>query len=195
MSYNAVLFSCSFLTIIKNDMRMGRPSSCYQTCITLRTDPNNFVQTWRSIELLSDMVNGEILYQCLIYLQGLYSGAVVFSMVSLTYQWDILGSTFVKVIMIISVIGVVVGWSWMLIIAGLLYRFSDKTIKSWRREYWFLKKDWRYISKFKKSCRPLCFGDGKRYVIKPVTVLVFLRKLSQNTLRALMTYGKMFVTS
>lgn len=184
--YNSVLFSNFTFNVVRNELRMGRSS--YKSSKFLRLEPLHFVTSWRSMQILVTMVNTEVMYNTIILLQGLITSFILFAMVTLTYQ-STNSEISVKLFMAFASIVVVCGWSLFLVLAGFQYSMSNGTIRSWKREYWFLKQDWLYIAKFKKSCKPFWIGDG-RYVIKPITFLIFLRKISRNTFRALCAFGK-----
>lgn len=187
ITHNVFLFSFHYLSIIKYEMRMGRPS--YKTDSHLRKDVVQFVITWRTMEILLCMVNSEMMYNALIFLQAFFTSFIIFGVVTLTYQSEELGNI-VTAFTAFSTMAVLWGWSFFLVLSGLWHQISTMTIRSWKRQYWPINKEWKYISKFKRSCKPFSVGDGRRYVIRPITVLIFLRKVSQNTSRALCTYGK-----
>lgn len=122
-------------------------------------------------------------------MQGLITSFVLFAIISLASESKFSEAN-VQLFMAFTSTLAVVGWSLFLALAGFQYSMSKETIRSWKREYWLSKRDWLYTAKFNKSCKPFWIGDGRRYVIKPITVLVFLRKISRNTFRALCTVGK-----
>lgn len=189
LAYNAILFGYYYLDIIKKEIRLGRSS--YKTINSLRSNPVNLIQTWRSIQILVLLLNQQLFYNCLMFMQALFTVVIIFCVVTLKYQWNLNG-TIVKLFLIAVSTAVFIGWSCFLTLGGYLWKWSDQTIKSWKRQYWVIKKDWLYIKKFKRSCKPLYLADDRRYILKPVTVLLFVRKLSQNIVRAMVTYGKMF---
>lgn len=70
------------------------------------------------------------------------------------------------------------------------YKWSEDTIASWKNpKYWRTKKDFAYIRRVNLCCSPFSIGDGKRYFVRPITVLKFFSSVSRNTFRALITYA------
>jgi len=186
-AYNAILFSNFTFNVVRNEMRLGRAS--YKSSKFLRVEPLHFVKIWRSLQILLTLINSEVMYNALIFMQGLITSFVLFAIITLAYESTNSEAT-VQVFMAFTSTVAVCGWSLFLVIAGFQYQISKETMRSWKRENWLFKYEWLYIAKFKKSCKPFWIGDGRRYIIKPITVLIFLRKISRNTFRAMCTVGK-----
>ncbi len=183
--YNLAVYFAGILVIIKNEMRLGK--TFYKSSNNLRMDPFTLVTTWRSIEILVTMINTELTYNLLIYIQGGLTTCIVFSIVTLTFHWKSSG-TIIKIMMIIFGSASMFGYSAVVQLAGLKYKWSEQTIKSWKQQYFFGKSDGLYMKKFKLSCKPLGIGDGRRYVIRPKTILLFFRSVSRCTFKALLAY-------
>ncbi len=189
IAYNGALYLIYVLPIIKNEMSLGRKS--YKTCSSLRSNPEKLVNLWRSLQILVSEANSVLFSGVFLFSQGLFTGIAITSIVTMRYKWSGL-ELLVKVIMISFVVVFSFGWASILALTGFQYKWSIKTVQSWKRHVWSKRTDRLYVFKICKSCRPLSFGDGKMYVIKQSTVLAFLRSLSKNTLKALVTYGKAF---
>lgn len=182
--YGLAVYFAGILVIIKNEVRLGKQH--YKSSNILRIHPFTLMTTWRSIEIIVIMINNELTYNFLIYIQGGLTTCIVFSMVTLTFHWKSSG-TIVRLMMITFGLASMLGYSAVLQLAGLKYKWSEQTIRSWKRQY-FLGKDWLYVKKFKLSCRPLCIGDGRRYVVRPKTILLFFRSVTSCTFKTLLTY-------
>lgn len=189
--YSLLTYFLCNLPIIRNEMRLGRSSSSYKTCVDLRVDLKNLVTTWRALEINVILLNTEFTEGMFLYIQGSFTSCIVFCIVTLTYEWDTCGRV-LQILLIVGASTVYFGFSSLLLLAGLEYKWSGQTIRSWKRQYFFGKKDWLYVKKFKRSCRPFSIGDGRRYVIRPQTVLRFLISVSKCTSRALIAYGRVF---
>jgi len=189
ITYNLILFFVFTLPIIKNEMRFGKLH--YKTKPALRNCPKTLITTWRSIEILVTILNTELFYNELMYVQGGTIAAVVFSVVTLIFQWDTNGKV-VKLMMITFGVAACVAFPAILHLAGLQHKWSEQTIQSWKQEFFLSKKDWLYVKKFKRSCRPFSISDGRRYLVRLQSVLLFLKSVTRCTVRALITYRKYF---
>lgn len=185
-SYFGVAYFAYILPIIGNETRMGQKS--YKTSGFLRKDPLHLVVVWKSIQYLVKVMNIEAAFSLFYIESGIIAVSLV-AAVTLVYQWNTL-SLVVRLMM--SFIGgfSVLIWCIVLKLAGLQYKWSEKTIDTWRVEYFPRKRDWKYMQRVKKASKPFSLGDGERYNIQPMTVLEFLSSLSRNTFTALITYGE-----
>lgn len=186
LPFSGVIYFGFMIPIVKNDLKLGL--KYYKTDDKLR-ESDHLINNWRSIEIFVKYVNFEF-GVCFIYLQILFVNIILFCNVTLIFQWDDLRWN-TKVLLTSICLFACFGWSIFLMLAGLQYSCSQETISSWKLEYWGVR-DRSYMARVKRSCRPFSLGDGKKYSIRPVTVLKYLRSASQNTFRALITYGKVF---
>lgn len=189
IGYNLILYFAFTLPIIKNEMRFNKHS--YKTSYLLRSSLKTFVVTWRSIEILGTIINTELCYNLLMYFQGGTIAAIVFCIVTFTFHWNTIG-TIVKLMMLSFGVAACIGFPATLHLAGLQHDWSEQTIRSWKRENFLAKKDWLYIKKFKRSCRPFSIGDGRRYIVRLKSVLMFFKSITRCTVRALITHRKVF---
>ncbi len=183
--YILIIYFAEILPIIKNEMRPGKPF--YKTSNLLRCDPLTLVTTWRSMEYIVILINAELTYDLLMCIQDGFTTCIVFAVVTLKYHGETSG-IIIKFMMIVVTVSCCFGYTAFLHLSSLQYKWSEQTIRSWKREHFFAKKDWLYIKKFKMSCRPFSIGDGRRFLIRPKTVLIFLRSTCRCTFRALLTY-------
>lgn len=171
--------------IIGRELRMGRRS--YKTTACLRENPYELVKVWQTFGVLTKCINME-LGQFILFLQIVCRNCCIFSAIVLVYQWKRSGIVVRSLMMFLWVVALTV-WSLILIVAGTLYKWSLETLQSWKQEYWCRKVDWNYMKRAKKACLPLSIGDGKRYFVTPVSVLMYIKGVSKNTFMALITYA------
>lgn len=173
------------LQIIRRELRMGLKA--YKTNAILRTDPQNLVIVWRSIEVLTKVLNVEVCF-ALLYMQACIIGVSLFATVTLVYRWSRI-DPFLRIFMMFCATMGPMAWCIFLILAGLEYKWGMDTLATWSPQYWARRVDSKYIMRQRWATKPFSLGDGKRYCIRPITVLTFLRSLSRNTFRALITYA------
>jgi hypothetical protein len=72
-------------------------------------------------------------------------------------------------------------WGFVLILGGIVFRESKKTVLSWKwNGRWKLKKDAAIMKKFGRSCQPICIGFPGYFKVTHITFLNFLRAVVQN---------------
>jgi len=81
-------------------------------------------------------------------------------------------------------IGLVV-WLVALELSGRLELGSRRLLMSWKNWNWSVPNK-KLLSKFRKSCRPICKRAGSNHLIKRTSVLKFLKGIVRGT-RALLT--------
>lgn len=132
LTYNAILVGYYYLDIIKKEIRLGRVS--YLTIDSLRSNPVNLIKTWRSIQIFVQYLNQQLFYNCLMLTQALFTVLIIFCVVTLKYQWNLNG-TIVRLILISFSTAEFIGWSFFLLLGGYLWKWSDQTMKIWKRQY------------------------------------------------------------
>ncbi len=91
--------------------------------------------------------------------------AFLVAAVTLVYQWSTLKIS-VRVMMgLVEGFGVMF-WCVILKLAGIQYKWSEKTIDSWRMEHFPRRIAWKYMERFKLACKPFSLGDGNVKVSK-----------------------------
>ncbi len=185
IGYSGILFMGLLLPLIKKELRPGLKS--YKTCASLRSDPFNLVTTWRSIEILIKYINLAVGF-ALLYCQFCMTTIILFSVVTSVYQWNISG-LLIKSFMVFAGCFCFIAWTIFLSLAGIQYKWSEDTIKSWNYNHWHNKKDFAYMQRIILCCTPFSIGDGHRFFVRPITVLKFFNSVSRNTFRALITYA------
>lgn len=81
-------------------------------------------------------------------------------------------------------------WGIILQLSGGVYPMVRDTLDSWKFMTCRNVLDKKYMSKFRKSCRPFVVGEEGVFVIKQLSVLKFFRSVVKGTFKALLTLGK-----
>ncbi|CAL8072500.1 unnamed protein product [Orchesella dallaii] len=174
------------LPILHTELRLGLSPSKYKAIGILR-EPNQLVVNYKMLQIFVKMVNNEfgILF---VVLQLLFIQIILFCNVTLMFQWQDLKIN-TKILLTFIAGFATCGWATFLFVAGIQYGYSEAATESWKLEYWSTRTERLYMERVKWSLRPFSFGDGKRFIIKPVTVLKYIDSVSINTFRSLITYG------
>jgi len=69
---------------------------------------------------------------------------------------------------------------------AMMHNRGRKILRSMKHKDWGSKGRNREMSKFVRSCKPLCFGYGRTYILKKISVLKFIKSVVRGTLRALL---------
>jgi len=81
-------------------------------------------------------------------------------------------------------------WIFILEHGGMFFCRSKECIKSWKFIPCKDSEEKRFLSKFRKSCRPIAFGTKDVFRIKRLTVLKFIRAITRGTLRTVLIRPK-----
>ncbi|CAL8129116.1 unnamed protein product [Orchesella dallaii] len=184
---NIIFYFFSVSPIIRDELRLGR--SEYKTTNKLR-EPYHLVMNYRAIQILVKTFNLE-LGMFFVPGQMLLTQIILVCNVSLLFQWDLFELNTKAFLALLSVTPLF-GYAIFLWMAGLQYQGTVKTVNSWKLSHWNRRQDRMYMERVKKTCFPISFGDGKRYIINPKKVLQFINSVSRNTFRAIAMYGKVF---
>ncbi|CAL8072498.1 unnamed protein product [Orchesella dallaii] len=173
---HGLLYFIYILPIIQTEIRLGHKKR-YKTIDLLRAQ-RHLVLNYKMVEIFVKFMNVEIGIT-FVGLQLLFTQITLFCNVTLIFQWAELKMN-TKVVLTFIAGFATFGWACFLYVAGTQYGYSDKAKESWRLDFWSTKEERLYMERVKWSLRPFSFGDGKRFVIKPVTVLLFMNSVSQN---------------
>lgn len=182
--YGSYFFGTTYAATC-NELRIGQ--KWYRTRDELRT-PKHLVLNWRAleVELRAFNVTGGLMF---VPLTLIFTSLVVFCFVSLIFHGNKLSYR-----MIILMSGIIVMctcmWGLVLYMGALEFTGSGRTLKSWLLMYPNLTiAERKYMKRLNMSCKPLHVGDGKRYMVTPITVLRFINSLGKNTFRACIAYS------
>ncbi|CAL8085305.1 unnamed protein product [Orchesella dallaii] len=182
-----LLYYFTIFCIIKDELRLGKAE--YRTRDLLRK-PNHLVANYRAIEILLKILNVEVgmifvpIQYCLIL-------AILLCNVSLAFQWNMF-----KVITRMFLAGIMIlllgSWLIILLLGGWHYQESEKTVESWKLDLFARRADRMYMKRVKLTCRPISYGDGKRYLMTPSQLLHFMETVGRETFVAFSTYSGFF---
>ncbi|CAL8070812.1 unnamed protein product [Orchesella dallaii] len=178
-------YFCLMTPFVSQELRMDRKK--YKTSDNLRT-PKNLIKVYRTVQLLNIeamfccgpfIVPQQILLSKFIvfnnYMQILYSQQMSWVTASLLGFWAFAFTLY---------------WTIVLSFGGYLYYHTHKVLLSWKCHGWNCRADSKLMAKFRKSCTPITVHHGKTFVIRPLTVLKFIRGLTVGTFRALLIGGR-----
>lgn len=186
-----------FVPIYALEFRLGSPPG-QRSSDELRTI-QLFPLMYRSLEIIIAMQN-EVISLGLIPLQTGFWWLDIFTFLALNRYWNHLHKV-VRLVLAVFSLGCTIFWSIMLKIYGNMGVMNEKTRSSWKRTFAITggnawhgyrnpKKDKAYMKRFQRSCRPIYVAHGKFFVVRPMTVLNFLRKASWGALKALLMTRK-----
>lgn len=176
-----LIFCCYLVPIFIFEMAIGRKR--YKTHCSLRS-ATNIRLTFRSIEILAGSLlqifgplllagHGGVMLQCL------------FGNFVLIRYWKGLEMTS-KCQLIVWMCIEVGFWGFLLQVGGIMASKGTKTINSWLVGAWCSNEENIEMKKFNRSCRPILMCYGKRFVVKRVTIFLFMRGVVRGTMRALL---------
>ncbi|OXA38773.1 hypothetical protein Fcan01_26454 [Folsomia candida] len=84
------------------------------------------------------------------------------------------------------IIGSCMFWGTILRFGGYYFAQNAKTLRSWGKLD-LSCEDKLYMTKFRKSCKPLQIGDQARFKLNKVLILFFIRGISRGVVRVLLT--------
>ncbi|CAL8140535.1 unnamed protein product [Orchesella dallaii] len=176
-----------FRLIYSQELRLGLSPSKYIAIEALRK-PENLVLTWRSIQLILNAVNSILRYHYF-PLQAILTKISVFCNVTLVLYWERL-NLISKLVMIAASVLATVGWSLVLKYGGMIFKTGKGVVNSWKLNRFPDRQTRAYMKRFKRSCKPIFIGADGVYVIRPASVLNFLRGNTRGTMRALLSLRK-----
>jgi hypothetical protein len=185
MFLSLIFFHTAAVVPILSNELMGAPKTRkYRTKDELRRLPN-LVFEYRKIELLhkqSMMIYGILIIPA----QSLLAQFILYSNFTLIRHWSDLGRTMQVMILVLS-FAMFTSWCLILEISGRFHVNSIRLLKSWKMLEFRSKYEAKYLSKFRKGCRPLSIGLPGYIKIKRLTVLKFMKGIVGGTFRALLT--------
>lgn len=184
----AFVLGTVFIPFTVRELRLGRKK--YWANDTLR-NPWKLQMIYRNVQIIQHHINllaGKLLvpFQTVTTLIFVLSGYVV-----LKHREHMAMAPF---IMILSWTGLApVIWALILTMGGFLHSNGLKILNSWtlfQSDQRLSKFEKRVMAKFKASSKPIMICYGKMFVMRRVSVMVFVRGLSKGLLRALLTFEK-----
>jgi hypothetical protein len=176
-----LLLSYSFIVITILTKDLNTRKSIFDSIPSLRA-PYNLTRVYRTTELLHKY---SMLYvgPVILPLQTLLSQLILTCNYMLIAKSDIV-STVIKYILIYWSLFGMLAWLTFLSLAANVNTYGKSTIKSWKFLKVENKTERKYISKFAKSCKPMCWGKQGFILIRKKTVLKFIQGIVRGTFRA-----------
>jgi hypothetical protein len=170
--------------VLKREFKGGLNQSEYRTSPTLR-HAENLSKEYRTVELLHK--RGMAFYGTMVLpTQTILGQFILYCNFTLIRHWTKLDAT-MKCFISLVTFSVLCFWGSTLEASGRFHMDSTKALKSWKLLNFRNKDEAKYLSKFRKSCRPLTVGTGEVFKIKRLNVLKFFRGIVKGTFRALLT--------
>lgn len=188
-----IIYYGHFVPVFSEEFRFG--STRQKSAANLHTI-ENFTKMYRAMEVIV-LYQNQLSAGCLIPIQTSFWMINIFGVLTLDRNWDRLDNTGRLAITFFTG-GILVIWTVILKVAGNMGVWNRKTRMSWQRgkasgQVWLgcgNKKDRLFVTKFQRSCKPIYIAYGKFFVLKPVSVLAYLRKVTRGTFKALLMSRK-----
>lgn len=192
--YFLILYCNLFVPIYKNEFMLGhQPPGLQKSSQLLRTFAH-FPHMYRSLNILITMKN-DVLGKTILPAQVIFWQLAIFLYLALNRYWDKL-HVVARLFLVNLATGFVVCWCLTLKMFGQMLVWNVKTRLSWKRadaNCDLIRGNlfgYKYVKRFRLSCRPLYMGYKTYFIIKPLSVLVFLRRVAWGASKAvLMTRG------
>lgn len=202
-----VLYYNLFVPIYKTEFKFGQRLG--QRSSNQLRNLATFPYMYRSLELFISLQN-DMLGWIIIPIQSLFWQIAIFVIMAVVRYWEKL-EPLARVTLTLYGLVFIYIWCFALHVLGQMKVWNAKTRMSWRRMGVTILEDisrnepksiqarWRnvrqksdvlYMRRFYRSCRPLYTGYKRYFITKPVSVLVFLRKISGGALKALLMTRK-----
>ncbi|OXA53672.1 hypothetical protein Fcan01_10180 [Folsomia candida] len=150
--------------------------------------PGNIMREYSCLNLINMEVM-ETMGLLLLYIHSTYGQFCLFCNFVSIKKWDSL-TYFTKVMLISWSVNGQLVWGLILETFGRMDMEAKKVPKSWKLIKSGEKIERKILSKFRKSMRPLTFGEEGVFTMKRMTVLKFFRGIIKGTFRALLTIGQ-----
>ncbi|CAL8125318.1 unnamed protein product [Orchesella dallaii] len=176
------VYGIIFIPFVLREFRLGRRN--YLSYDQLRQPPM-IITAYRAVQILQRK-STDLFGQMLVPMQTLMGNIVVSCAYMIIKHRGILKPTTVAMLLGFSTTCGIF-WGLILLLGGYINLYAKRILDSWKYHPWPTKQDRKLMRKFRKSCTPLMLNYGKTYIIKRLTVLKFIRGLSNGILRALLT--------
>lgn len=176
----AVQFYITF--ILTRELCMDRRGS-YKSCEKLRTLEYILV-VYRSLQIL------QIYGLCylgwfLLLCNSVFMLSSLYSIFVLMRYWFELSNLSKGPLLSFSV-AIIVIWGTCLEMGRYMFVGGSKVLRSWRGKKWGDEKENKIMKKFQRSCKPIFLCYGTWFVIRRVSLIIFLKGVVRGTFRALL---------
>lgn len=173
------------IRILVKELRFGRPK--YLSIDSLRK-PQNLQIVYRMGQILILHTNA-LFGKILIPIQTFTTLMSVFGAYVAIKHNDKM-----KTMSLLMVLGwtliAAVGWGLCLTLGGYLHSNGQKILGSWRKYEWKSKKERNEMKKFVRSCKPIVICYGKIFVVRRVSLMIFVRGLTRGLVRVILMLDK-----
>lgn len=172
------------MRILLPEFRLGQPGSKYLAHDSFR-QPSNFTIMYRSCQIIF-MISNQLFGKCLVPVQAFSTLLFVFCNYTLIRHCDMLAPS-AQIIMIIWAVFTPMFWALVLVVGGYVHSIGLKNLRSWEQCSWNSARDAKIMKKFALSCQPLKICFGSMFVIRRVSLMVFVKGVTRSLMRALLT--------
>jgi len=162
---------------MQSEFRPNQPR--YLTSSKLRQG-YTIAKEYRKFELVN-RYGMDLLGKGILFFQVILSKVIVLCNYQLIMEWGDFDA--------IQIVGAFYGtimWIFVLETGGMYFCRSKECIKSWKFLPCKVSDEKKFLSKFRKSCRPISVGTKDIFRIKRLTVLKFIRAITRGTLRTVL---------
>ncbi len=184
---SAFILGTTYIPLLVRELPVGKRNHKYYSNEILRS-PENIIHVYMTVEILQNKINqlcGILLipFQTVTTLLFTFSGYVVIR------HRDTIGIGPVLLMLTWAICAPAV-WGMILIMGGYLHSNGVKILSSWKRYSWKTRAERKLMSKFVKSCKPLIICYQNVFVIRKISVMIYVRILSRSLARTLLTLDK-----
>jgi len=185
MLYNnmTVNYAMTVYPIICNELRINKPP--YRTVRHLR-EPPTLTTFYRSVEILTKEYN-HIYRPVFVTVHIIITQFILVIIFGLILAWNEIDNIIKSNLIAVAVMTVIL-WAGILQFGGWLVNNSIETFYSWKFISYLHPKR-KFLSKFRKSCRPLGIRVDENYgqvLVKKKSVLKFIKSIIKGTLNGLL---------
>lgn len=171
--------------VFTQELTLG--NKCYCTIDTLRTS-GNIRNTYRSFQILNTNLM-QLLGPVFLFGQSAFTIFPIYGIMICFNYWNLLHPVVKLFILFISIFCVGY-WLTILQLGKYLYTRGEKMLSSWKCVDWGSKKEFKIMSKFRRSCSLVLLSFKTTFVIKRITPIVFVKGVVRGTFRSMLTLNK-----
>lgn len=178
----AALYGAIIVPLVTREFKLGR--KWYLSVASLR-EPSNLMTAYRANHIFHNKFNvcvGKTLFPS----QAMLTLLFIFSCYMLIAIRNSLEPLQVGIFVLLALL-CAFGWSIFLTIFGYVYSQGNKVLNSWKRATWKSKHERVLMNKFRVSCKPIMICWEKAFIVRSVSVLVYIRGLTRGLMRALLS--------
>ncbi len=179
---SAYYFGLVFIPLFVREFKVGNRSR--GMCSNNFRHPSNLTIEYRTVQILMQDINhfvGNLLLpaQTATTLMFVFSAYVV-----IRHRNELEKATFLMIL--IWAVAAPAIWSLVLTLGGYLHSHGQEILTSWKQHEWMSAHERKLMSKFRNSSKPIMICFGKLYVIRRVSLMIYVRSLSRSLVRALL---------